>query len=56
MLEIKWQQYESDKVCTAFITHRLFDSIAKVVAEILEYDYPLEAEKCAERYMQIKSD
>ena len=33
--------------------HRLFDSIAKVVAEILEYDYPLEAEKCAERYIQI---
>ena len=36
------------------IISRRFNS--KVVAEILEYDYPLEAEKCAERYIQIKSD
>lgn len=37
-------------------THKLFDRIAKAVAEILGYNYPLEAEKCADRYIQIKSD
>ena len=49
--------YSKEDIWNALIaTHRLFDSIAKVVAEILEYDYPLEVEKCAERYIQIKSD
>ena len=48
--------YDKDDIWNALIaTHSLFDSIAKAVAEILEYDYPLEAEKCAERYIRIKS-
>lgn len=49
--------YDKDDIRKALVaTHKLFDRIAKAVAEILGYNYPLEAEKCADRYIQIKSD
>lgn len=49
--------YDKDDIRKALMaTHKLFDRIAKAVAEILGYNYPLEVEKCADRYIQIKSD
>lgn len=49
--------YDKDDIKKALIaTHKLFDSIAKAVAEIRGYNYPFEAEKCVGRYIQIKSD
>ncbi len=44
--------YDKEDIMNALMaTHKLFNRMAKVVAEILGYDYPLEVEKCADGYM-----
>ena len=33
-------------------THQLFAKLARAVAEILDYEYPEQAEKCAEAFLR----
>lgn len=51
-LKYCFAHYEKDDIMRALLaTHKLFDRIAKTVAEMLGYHYPYEAEKCAKGYI-----
>ena len=52
-LKICFAHYDTEDVKAALMhTHQLFAKLARAVAEILDYEYPEQAEKCAEAFLR----